>query len=104
MEGDHESYPSLSFVEYNFSQEGFFTPLVYFLAGHYLGPGDAGEGWLNTSFVFGFFVAVLRFSKWAPKLVPIFYNFWAQFWIPIFWGLGFFGCLLGAILGLLRFS
>ena len=31
-------YPSLSFVEYNFSQEGFFTPLVYFLAGHYLDP------------------------------------------------------------------
>ena len=38
MGGDHESYPSLSFVEYNFSQDGFFTPLVYFLAGHYLDP------------------------------------------------------------------
>ena len=38
MGGDHESYPSLSFVEYNCSQEGFFTPLVYFLAGHYLDP------------------------------------------------------------------
>jgi len=34
----------------------------------------------------------------------LFYNFWSQFWIPIFWGLGFFGCLLGAILGLLRLS
>ena len=31
-------YPSLSFVEYNLSQDGFFTPLVYFLAGHYLDP------------------------------------------------------------------
>ena len=31
-------HPSLSFVEYNLSQEAFFTPLVYFLAGHYLDP------------------------------------------------------------------
>ena len=31
-------HPSLSFVEYNSSQEAFFTPLVYFLAGHYLEP------------------------------------------------------------------
>ena len=59
MGGDHESYkslvrsykglirlynglirpyPSLSFVEYNSSQDLFFTPLVYFLAGHYLDP------------------------------------------------------------------
>ena len=29
---------SLSFVEYNSSQDLFFTPLVYFLAGHYLDP------------------------------------------------------------------
>ena len=38
MGGDHESYPSLSFVEYNSSHDSFFTPLVYFLAGHYLDP------------------------------------------------------------------
>ena len=31
-------YPSLSFVEYNSSHDPFFTPLVYFLAGHYLDP------------------------------------------------------------------
>ena len=31
-------YPSLSFVEYNSSKKLYFTPLVYFLAGHYLDP------------------------------------------------------------------
>ena len=38
MGGDHESYPSLSFGEYNSRKGSFFTPLVYFLAGHYLDP------------------------------------------------------------------
>ena len=31
-------YPSLSFGEYNSRRGSFFTPLVYFLAGHYLDP------------------------------------------------------------------
>ena len=35
---DGYHHPSLSFVEYNSSQDPFFTPLVYFLAGHYLDP------------------------------------------------------------------
>ena len=30
-----------------------------------------------------------------------FYNFWVQFWVPFFGVLEFFGCLLGAFLGLL---
>ena len=97
-------YPSLSFVEYNSSQEGFLTPLVYFLAGHYLDPWDAGEGGPKNEFFFGLFWLCLGFRVGSKKLVPIFYNFWAQFWIPIFWDLGFFGCLLGAFFGLLRLS
>ena len=94
--------PSLSFVEYNCSQEGFFTPLVYFLAGHYLDPWDAGEGGPKIEFFSGWFWLCLV-SEWAPKnWFPIFYNFWVRFWIPIFWGSGFFGRLLGAFFGLLR--
>ena len=31
-------YPSLSFGEYNSRRGSFFTPLVHFLAGHYLDP------------------------------------------------------------------
>ena len=48
MGGVHESYkalyglirpyPSLSFGEYNSRRGSFFTPLGYFLAGHYLDP------------------------------------------------------------------
>ena len=33
----------------------FFTPLVYFLAGHYLDPWDAGEGGLQNGLTFVFF-------------------------------------------------
>ena len=55
------SYPSLSFVEYNASQDGFFTPLVYLLAGHLPGPGDAGEGPKSASFLLVVFSAVLGF-------------------------------------------
>ena len=65
MGGDHESYPSLSFVEYNFSQEGFFTPLVYFLAGHYLDPWDAGEGGPKNGVIFCFFLFGALVSKFA---------------------------------------
>ena len=36
--GYNNHNPSLSFVEYNSSHDVFFTPLVYFLAGHYLDP------------------------------------------------------------------
>ena len=38
----------------------------------------------------------------SKKLVPISYFFWVQIWIPIFWDLGCFGCLLGSYFGLLR--
>ena len=58
-------YPSLSFVEYNSSQEAFFTPLVYFLAGHYLDPWDAGEGGLKNGVIFWFFLFGASVSKFA---------------------------------------
>ena len=39
-------------------------------------------------------------SKIGPKIV----NFRVHLWIPFFESLGLFGCLLGALLGLLRLS
>ena len=43
-----------------------------------------GKGVPKTIFFLVYF-AVLGFSELAPKLVSIvFYNFWSQFWIPIF--------------------
>ena len=62
-----------------------------------------GKG-VPKMFFFDLFWLCLGFRVGSKKLVPIFYIFWAQFWIPIFWDLGFFGCLLGAFFGLLRLS
>ena len=62
-----------------------------------------GKGVPKSSF-FWLILAVLGFQIGLQNWFPIFYNFWAQLWIPIFWDLGFFGCLLGAFFGLLRLS
>ena len=43
-------------------------------------------------------------SKAEPKIGPKIANFGVHFWIPFFEALGLFGCLLGALLGLLRLS
>ena len=95
-------YPSLSFVEYNSSQDPFFTPLVYFLAGHYLDPWDAGEGGLKKCLSFVFFCVPLCL-KMGSKLSPKICSFWFQGWILSFGILVFFGCFLGAFLCLLSF-
>ena len=42
--------------------------------------------------------------EWVQKLVPIFFRILVSILDSYFWGLGFFGYLLGAILGLLRLS
>ena len=63
-----------------------------------------GKGVPKMIFWFGLFLLCLGFRVGSKNLVPIFYIFWAQFWIPIFGDLRFLGCLLGAILGLLRLS
>ena len=66
MGGPWDSYPSLSFGEYNSRRGSFFTPLVYFLAGHYLDPWDVGEGGSGSSPVFWVILRdVLGFKKVA---------------------------------------
>ena len=102
----YEPYPSLSFVEYNSSQDQFFTPLHYFLAGHYLDPWDAGEGGPQNRFFFGFFCTVLGFQSWLQNWFQSFFiifglNFgflflgsW-MFWVP-------FGSHLGPLEAFLR--
>ena len=97
-------YPSLSFVEYISSQEGFFTPLVYFLAGHYLDPWNAGEGQkMQFTSVQNLVSFLFIFLIWGPKMGskirPKFVNFWVQFWPLFFWGLGALWVPLGSLLG-----
>ena len=82
-----------------------FSPLSFiFWRGIIWIPEMRGKGVSKIDSVLDFFSCAWVLER-VQKLVPIFfYNFWSQFWIPFFGGLGFFGCLLGAILGLLRLS
>ena len=68
FQGLTRPYPSLSFVEYNSSHDRFFTPLVYFLAGRYLDPWDAGEGGTQNGVHFWFFLVLFLCFRVGSKI------------------------------------
>ena len=98
FEGLIKPYPSLSFVEYNFSQGGFFTPLVYFLAGHYLDPLDAGEGSPENVTIFGQYLLAVFLPRLPQNWSISFIIFGSNFG-SLFWGLGVLWVSFGSLLG-----
>ena len=77
-------YPSLSFGEYNSRRGSFFTPLDYFLAGHYLDPWDVGEGGLRSGPIFYLFSDVNFGCQNWPNLVQFLVIFCFNFGLFFF--------------------
>ena len=76
-----------------------FLPLSFiFWRGIIWTPEMRGKG-VPKFFLFLVNYCLPLFAKVAQKLVHFFNNFWVQFWVSFFWGLGVLWVSFGSLLG-----